>query len=71
MEELMKQIGIKRKLIFNARETIKRSIEKRNTTGIERQKTTVSKLTSEIDHLKFRIQELRIERSDNDDEIGK
>ena len=40
-------------------------------TAIERKKTTVGKLTSKIYQLKLRIQELRIERGDNDDEIGK
>ena len=69
MDEYLKQIGTKQKIIQGTRDAIKRAIENRNATSIERQRKTITKTAEEIYELKVKIHEIRIERGDNEDEI--
>ncbi|XP_028408199.1 uncharacterized protein LOC114530777 [Dendronephthya gigantea] len=69
MEELVKRIDTKRKVILSTSDTIKRAIENRNVASIERQRNTMRKAADEIYELKVQVQEIRIQKDDNEDEI--
>ena len=62
MDELLKQIDNKRELVRVTRDALKRAIENRSLTSIERQKGTITKTANEIYELKVNVQAIRIER---------
>ena len=69
MDELVKQIKTKRELVLSACDALKRAIENRSETNIGRQKTTITKNANEIHELKVKVQEMRIHKGDDKDEI--
>ncbi len=69
MDELLKQINTKRKLIEGTRDSLKRALGNQNATSTERQKNTIRKVADEIYELKVKVQENRIERGDDEAEI--
>ena len=69
MDELLKQIATKRKLIQGTRESLKRAVENQNAANTERQKSTIRKVADEIYELKVKVQEKRIEQVDSEEDI--
>ena len=65
----MKQIKTKCELVLNVCDALKRAIENQSETNIERQKTTIAKTANEIHELKVKVQEMRIHKGDDKDEI--
>ncbi|CAB4007350.1 Hypothetical predicted protein, partial [Paramuricea clavata] len=69
MDELLKQIDNKRELVRVTRDALKRAIENRSLTSIERQKGTITKTANEIYELKVNVQAIRIGKGDNAEDI--
>ena len=69
MDELLKQIDNKRELVRVTRDALKRAIENKSLTSIERQKGTITKTANEIYELKVNVQAIRIEKGDNAEDI--
>ena len=69
MDELVKRIEAKRKVVQSTREAMKRAIENQNTASIQRQKNIIKKTVGEIYELKVEVQEIRIQKGDDEEEI--
>ena len=62
MDEILKQIDTKRKLIQSTCEALKRAIDNKNLVSIERQRSTITKTANEVYELNVKVQELRIRK---------
>ena len=69
MDELLKQIDNKRELVRVTRDALKRAIENRSLTSIDRQKGTITKTANEIYEIKVNVQAIRIEKGDKAEDI--